>query len=124
MDRLKLIDDTILVTNINKDGKFFEKGTLTHSNLAIVSRIEAKSEVMKLDIQLDVNTDIYPMEKEAYYSMVLATSINTDGSEEFDLFRYQHEGSSGPEGLGSLMEQYQYVMHGKVFKYNIDNDKM
>jgi len=28
MDRLKLIDDTILVTNINKDGKFFEKGTL------------------------------------------------------------------------------------------------
>ena len=26
MDRAKIIDDTIQVTNINKDGKFFEKG--------------------------------------------------------------------------------------------------
>jgi len=25
MDRAKIIDDTIQVTNINKDGKFFEK---------------------------------------------------------------------------------------------------
>jgi hypothetical protein len=64
------------------------------------------------------------MEKDAYYSMVIASSINTDGSEEFDIFRYQHEGSTGADGLGSLMEQYQYVMHGKVFKYTIDNDKM
>ncbi len=29
MDRAKLIDDTIQVTNINKDGKFFEKGKLS-----------------------------------------------------------------------------------------------
>ena len=26
MDRAKIIDDTIQVLNINKDGKFFEKG--------------------------------------------------------------------------------------------------
>ena len=26
MDRVKLIDETIQVININKDGKFFEKG--------------------------------------------------------------------------------------------------
>ena len=26
MDKVKLIDETIQVTNINKDGKFFEKG--------------------------------------------------------------------------------------------------
>ena len=49
MDRVKLIDDTILVTSINKDGKFFEKGKLTVIIWA-VSRIEARSEVIKLDI--------------------------------------------------------------------------
>jgi len=41
-----------------------------------VSRIEAKSEVNKLEIELDINTDIYPMEKDAYYAMALASSLN------------------------------------------------
>ena len=53
-----------------------------------MSRIEARSEVNKLEIELDVNTDIYPMEKDAYYAMAIASSVNLDGSEEFDLFRY------------------------------------
>ncbi len=76
----------------------------------------------KLEIQLDVNTDIYPMEKDAYYAMAIASSINMDGSEDFDILKYQYEGSS--EGLGTLMDQYQYVMHGKIFKYNLVQDKM
>ena len=76
----------------------------------------------KLEIELDVNTDIYPMEKDAYYAMAIASSVNLDGSEDFDLFRYQHEGSA--DGMGSLLDQYQYVMHGKVFKYTINKDKM
>lgn len=54
----------------------------------LVSRIHAESEVNKFEVQLDVNTDLYPMEKEAYYAMCLASSINTDGSEDFDILRY------------------------------------
>ena len=74
----------------------------------IVSRIEAKSQIMKIDIELDVNTDIYPMEKDAYYSMVLANSVNQDGTEDFDILRYDHQGSSGAahDGHGSLLDQY------------------
>ena len=41
------------------------------------------------------------MEKDGYYSMAIASSINQDGSEEFDFFKYAHEGSA--EGLGALM---------------------
>ena len=89
---------------------------------SIVSRIEAKSEVNKLEIELDVNTDIYPMEKDSYYAMALATSLSPDGSEEFDIFQYQNEGAQG--GMGGLLDQYHYVMHGKVFKYVINKDKM
>lgn len=36
MDKLKLIDETIQVISINKDGKFFEKGTPTYSTLIIL----------------------------------------------------------------------------------------
>ena len=80
---------------------------------------------MKIDIELDVNTDIYPMEKDSYYSMVIASSVNLDGSEEFDILRYDHAGAGGAhDGHGSLLDQYQYVMHGKIFKYAINNQRM
>lgn len=69
-----------------------------------------------------MNTDIYPMEKGSYYAMALASSLNQDGSEDFDIFQYQNEGAQG--GMGSLLDQYQYVMHGKIFKCHINKDKM
>lgn len=58
----------------------------------------------KFDIELDVNTDIYPMEKDAHYAMILATSLNQDGSEEFDIFTYMNEGTGS--GLSSLLDEY------------------
>jgi hypothetical protein len=53
--------------------------------------------------------------------MVLASSVNADGSDTFDIIRYENEGSS--TGMGSLIDQYDYVMHGKVFKYQLTNDE-
>ena len=92
-----------------------------------VSRIEAKSQIMKIDIELDINTDIYPMEKDSFYSMVIANSVNLDGTEDFDILRYDHQGQAGGaphDGHGSLLDQYQYVMQGKVFKYALKDQKM
>ena len=64
-----------------------------------MSRISAQSKVSKLDIELDVNTDIYPMEEGAYYRMVLASSVNADGSDTFDVIKYEQEGAGGTESL-------------------------
>lgn len=72
----------------------------------------------KLSIELDVNTDIYPMEEQAFYKLVLATSVNADGSDTFDVIRYETEGSAN--GLGALIDQYEYVMHGKIYKYQLE----
>jgi hypothetical protein len=58
-----------------------------------VSRILAHSKVNKLQIELDVNTEIYPMEENAFYKMVIASSVNSDGSDQFDIIRYENEGS-------------------------------
>ena len=54
----------------------------------IVSRISGKTEVHKLEIELDVNSEIYPMLKGQYYALVLANSLTSDGNEDFDLFRH------------------------------------
>ena len=53
--------------------------------MRLVSRIGAKSQVNRLEIELDVNTDIYPMAAGEFYKMVLASSVNADGSENFDI---------------------------------------
>lgn len=87
---------------------------------ALVSRIAATSKVNRLTIELDVNTEIYNMEKDAFYKMVIASSVNSDGSDTFDIIRFENEGSES--GMGSLIDKYEYVMHGKVFKYQLKND--
>ena len=71
-------------------------------SLCVVSRICATSEVNKLAIELDVNTDIYLMEKDVYYKMVIASSVNADGSDQFDIIRFENEGSES--GMGSLID--------------------
>ncbi len=85
-----------------------------------MSRIQATSSVNKLSIELDVNTEIYPIDKDSFYKLVLASSVNADGSDTFDVIRFENEGSES--GMGSLIDQYEYVMHGKVFKYQLKND--
>ena len=90
--------------------------------LRLVSRICAEARVNKLSIELDINSDIYPMEQHSFYKMVLATSVNADGSDTFDIMRYENEGSAS--GMGSLIDQYEYVMHGKIFKYSLEGSKL
>ena len=92
---------------------------------SLVSRISAESKVNKLKIELDINTDIYPMNKDqntgqySFYKLVLANSVNSDGSDGFDIVRYENAGSAG-SGMGQLIDNHEYVMHGKVFKYQLD----
>ena len=62
------------------------------------------------------------MEEHAFYKMVLANSVNTDGSDIFDVMRYENEGSG--TGMGTLIDQYEYVMHGKIFKYSLEATKL
>ena len=84
-----------------------------------MSRIHAQSKVNKLEIELDINTDIYPIAEGSFYKLVLATSVNSDGSDGFDIVKYENVGSAA-SGMGALIDQYEYAMHGKVFKYHLD----
>jgi len=46
--------------------------------------------VNRLVIELDVNTDIYPMASGEWYKLVLANSVNADGSDAFDIIQYEN----------------------------------
>eukprot|EP01027_Heterolobosea_sp_BB2_P026133 GEZU01040178.1.p1 GENE.GEZU01040178.1~~GEZU01040178.1.p1 ORF type:complete len:154 (+),score=49.19 GEZU01040178.1:46-507(+) len=95
---------------IDAAGKKFDK----------VSRIDASSENFEMDLTLDINTDIYPINKDDRLNVALATSLSLDGSP--DEGRYDPTLNYGKGGKESLMDRYEYVMYGKVFKYIVDKN--
>lgn len=63
-----LLDDIFEVERLDPDGKKFDK----------VSRIEARSTNFDMYMQLDVNTEIYPIHVGEKFTMVLAPTLNLD----------------------------------------------
>lgn len=55
-------------------------------------------------------SEIYPLEAGDRVKMVLAKTLKLDGSDDVHTFNQSYE--------ASLADQYEYVMHGKVFKVN------
>eukprot|EP00741_Cyanophora_paradoxa_P003820 tig00000718_g3714.t1 len=94
-----LLEDIFDIKEVDKDGKKFDK----------VSRLECRSENYELDLVLDINTDVYPMEAGNKFSLALASTLHLDGKPD--------EGVYDQSNYASLADKYEYVMYGKVFKY-------
>ncbi|CAN6291103.1 unnamed protein product [Urochloa humidicola] len=93
-----LFDDVFIVTRLDPDGKKFDK----------VSRVEAKSEVPGMYMQLDVAIEVYPMRVGEKFKMVLAETLNLDGSADTGYYTQA--------GQETLADKYDYVMQGKLYK--------
>ena len=63
----------------------------------------------KLEIGLDINTEIFPVKVDEYFSMKIVESIS-DGTPASDYFSVASADSQ-------FVDEHDYVMHGKVFKY-------
>ena len=67
---------------------------------------------------MDINSDIYPMKVGASYTILLAKSIYdskpTPKNFEYDLFA---------NTKNTLMDNYDYVMCGKVFQFSSDKKR-
>ncbi|KAE9620924.1 hypothetical protein Lal_00019103 [Lupinus albus] len=94
MSEVFLFDDIFKVEALNPDGQKYDK----------VSRVVAQSEKCGMYMLLDVNTEIYPMNKDERFLMVLSPSLvlNTE------------------DGPVSIQDKFEYIMHGRL--YNIVND--
>ncbi|KAH7522654.1 DNA-directed RNA polymerases II and V subunit 8A [Ziziphus jujuba] len=93
-----LFDDIFTIEILNPNGEKFDK----------VTRIAAQSEKHGILMNLDVNTEIYPMKKKEKFLMVLSPTLNWN--EAF---------SSSDDTQGeqkSLADKFEYVMHGLVYK--------
>jgi len=91
-----LFEDIFEVKAIDKDGNHFDK----------VSRLDCRGESFEMDLTLDINVDIYKMEVNQKFTMVLVSSL--DDEREQDTYKY----SRG----ASLLDKFEYCMYGKVFK--------
>ena len=61
-----------------------------------------------MELVLDVNTLLYPIDVGDRFTLVLARTLHEDGAQSGRYYDQSH----GP----SLADKYEYVMHGHVFK--------
>ncbi|KAF8475445.1 hypothetical protein JB92DRAFT_3134565 [Gautieria morchelliformis] len=111
-----LFDDLFTINDINKEGKKFDR----------VSRLSAQSSNFDMSLTLDFNVELYPLQTDEKFSFVLASSLARGGpsvgagvidsldedDKDRDVWRPDGKGRRG------LEEDYEYVMYGKVYKFD------
>ncbi|THH34107.1 hypothetical protein EUX98_g14 [Antrodiella citrinella] len=110
-----VFDDIFTISAIDKEGKKFDR----------VSRLFAHSKNYDMDLTLDYNIELYPLNADDSFAMTLASSLhkgpstggaNGTGGEEDDKDRdvWRPDG----KGISGLEEEYDYVMYGKVYRFD------
>ncbi|KAJ5120492.1 uncharacterized protein N7515_009880 [Penicillium bovifimosum] len=101
-----LFEDTFTVTSIN--AQKYDR----------VSRLTCQSNDASLTFTLDVNTELYPCAVGDSLSLALASTLSLDGKE--DTRASWREVSMGEQ---SLADDYDYVCHGKVYRFEEGSTK-
>ena len=100
-----LFEDIFEVTALNPDGYKFDR----------VNRIQGTGTTFECDLLLDINCEIYNLKEYEKFTLVLASTLHLDGSPA-DHFSYTT--SNEP----TLADNYEYVMHGRVFDRSYKKD--
>ncbi|KAK9833300.1 hypothetical protein WJX81_004500 [Elliptochloris bilobata] len=101
MSRL-LFEDIFEVLIKDPDKKSFDK----------VSRFKCRSDLYEMDLLIDINVDVYPMEVGEKYSLALSSTLTLDGTPTEPLYNAAMQSTRS-----TLMDNYDYVMFGRIFKY-------
>ncbi|WFD34901.1 DNA-directed RNA polymerases I, II, and III subunit RPABC3 [Malassezia cuniculi] len=106
MSANSLFDTQFNVTQIDPDGKKFDR----------VSRIIAHSPTLDMTLSVDIATDIYPVTVGQQLTFQLVSSLHRqkagDEASDRESWRLDQPGAQG------IAEEYDYVMYGKIFKYD------
>ncbi|CAB0008297.1 unnamed protein product [Nesidiocoris tenuis] len=94
-----LFEDIFNVKDIDPQGKAFDR----------VSRLFCESESFKMDLILDVNTWLYPMDLGDKFRLVLTTTLYENG--------YPDNPEWMPvENEPTRADSFEYVMYGKLYR--------
>ncbi|WFD48316.1 DNA-directed RNA polymerases I, II, and III subunit RPABC3 [Malassezia furfur] len=101
-----LFDTQFVVQQIDPDGKKFDR----------VSRIIASSSMLDMTLSIDIATDIYPIHVGQQLTFQLVSSLRREkgDGEEVQADRDAWRGDGGDD----LSADFDYVMYGKIFKYD------
>lgn len=105
--KVTLFEDIFEVTALNPDGYKFER----------VNRVQAIGTTFECDLLLDINCEIYSLRETDKFTLVLASTLHLDGSPA-DHFAYVPNTNAEP----SLADNYEYVMHGRVYDMTYQKD--
>ncbi|KGO65258.1 RNA polymerase, Rpb8 [Penicillium italicum] len=101
-----LFEDTFTITSIN--AQKYDR----------VSRLTCNSNDASITFTLDVNTELYPCAVGESLSLALASTLSLDGKE--DTRASWREVSMGDQ---TLADDYDYVCHGKVYRFEEGSTK-
>ena len=86
-----------------------------------VHRILGTSSDSSTSLTLDINSELYPINAGENFSLLLASTLNLDGTKDEGHAWRKNQGSEG-----SLADMWDYVCYGKVYKVEDpeDSDRM
>ncbi|TKY88782.1 hypothetical protein EX895_002413 [Sporisorium graminicola] len=120
MDPTNLFDTQFVVSQIDPDGKKFDR----------VSRIIASSPSLEMSLSIDIATDVWPVTEGQQLTFQLASTLKketaatkvegADGetqdaaaqAAERDAWRLDQPGNGG------IADDFDYVMYGKIYRYD------
>uniref|UniRef100_A0A2L2Y2K1 DNA-directed RNA polymerases I, II, and III subunit RPABC3 n=1 Tax=Parasteatoda tepidariorum TaxID=114398 RepID=A0A2L2Y2K1_PARTP len=100
-----LFEDIFDVKDIDPEGKKFDRA----------SRLHCESESFKMDLILDINIQVYPMELGDKFRLVIASTLKESGLP--DDGEWNNVGEGGP----SRADSFEYVCYGKIYRIEGDD---
>uniref|UniRef100_A0A7S2GK34 DNA-directed RNA polymerases I, II, and III subunit RPABC3 n=1 Tax=Octactis speculum TaxID=3111310 RepID=A0A7S2GK34_9STRA len=95
-----VFNDTFQVRQINPEKKTFDR----------IDRILAQGETFEMGLLMDINCELWSVNPYDKIAFALANTLSLDGSPDDGTYNQQ----DGP----SLLDRYEYAMHGKVYNFN------
>lgn len=89
---------------VKEVSKRFDKVTRLNCRLA--------EEGYEMALDVDVNSDLLSLEVSDRFTFALSSTLALDGSQDTGVY--------DQSGAPSLLDQYEYVMHGRLYKWKQD----
>eukprot|EP01041_Mallomonas_annulata_P000716 gene716-1381_t len=101
-----LFEDIFDVRQLNADGKKFDR----------VNRLHCRGITFDVDLVVDINCEIYDVKAGEKLAIALASTLSLDGTPD--------DGQYNPVSGPSLLDSYEYVMNGRLFKISHIENQM
>lgn len=91
----------------------FEVTNIDHKKYDRAARITASSLDRATSLELDINTELFPLTATENIEVALATTLNLDGSRDDE----KTWRDVAKPGVHTLADGYNYVCYGKIYKF-------